>query len=184
MRHWRMRSAVVAVVVGLFAAPAMAGVVVRFDPPSDTVNLGDVFTIDIVADADEPIIGWGLDIDIEFPAFVSIGGPVSIPNPPWVPANAPDGDGLAALASPFAPTNGSVIGNDILLATLTLSADAVGITDINALSTPGDLSEGFPRDGTGFAETTFLPATIEVVPEPAAGLLLVVGGLMMLRRRR
>src|SRR5687768_13698129 len=42
-----------------FARPIM----VRIEPSNTTVNYGDVFTIDIVADipVDSAIVGWGID---------------------------------------------------------------------------------------------------------------------------
>ena len=93
--------------------------------------------------------------------------PPSVAFPPWITTTTADGDGLAGLADPFAPTNGSVSGTGILPATLTFRADAQGTTDLLMSTTPGDLTEGFPLDPTGFATITFEPGQITVIPEPA-----------------
>ena len=104
-----------------------------------------------------------------------------------IAATTADGDGLAGLADPFAPTNGSVSGTGILLATLTFRADAEGMTDLIASTTPGDQTEGFPLDPTGFANVTFEPGQIIIIPEPATVLPLLCalfGGLGGVRARR
>jgi hypothetical protein len=130
--------------------PAWAQVAVRFEPPTQTVNLGEQFTVDIVGDITEPVVGWGLDLTISDEAIVSlVGSPVI--GPAWVPAFTPDADDLAGIAFPD-----SVSGTGVLLATLTLSADAVGQVELTLSTTPGDLTEGFPLEApTQFAAVTF-----------------------------
>lgn len=105
------------------------------------------------------------------------GGP-RVFGPEWVPAFAPDGDGLAGIAFPT-----GVSGNDILLATITFSGDAVGETDLFLSTTPQDLTEGFGLDPTGFAEVSFAPGHVEVIPEPASVSLLVVCCLVVFTRK-
>ena len=154
-------------------------------PSELSVELGEVFNIDIVADIPDAVVAWGLDLTIEDAIVLSpVGDPVI--GPLWIAGYAPDGDGLAGLTYPS-----SVVGNDILLATITFSADAVGETDLLLsddnppphLSPPNDLTEGFGLDPTGFAEVTYQPGHVEVVPEPATLILLAFGGLLAFRKR-
>ncbi|MEE9294619.1 MAG: PEP-CTERM sorting domain-containing protein [Phycisphaerae bacterium] len=77
---------------------------------------------------------------------------------------------MAALAFPD-----SIAGDDILLATITLSADALGETDLLLSTTAGDLTEGFPLDPTGFAGITFEPGHVTVIPAPGTVLLGMIG---------
>lgn len=160
------------------------GVFVRFNPPMQTVNIGDVFTVDMLADITAPVVAWGLDVTLSLPAIASTFAAPMVGSPTWLAAGTMDGDSLAGLADPFAPTNGSVSGTGILLAKLTFQANALGTTDLLASITPGDLSEGFPLDPTGFATITFQPGQINVVPEPATLLPLLCAGLMLARSRR
>jgi len=162
-----------------FTGQAWAAVIVRFEPSDKTVNLNNepTFTMDIVADIPDPVVGWGLDLTIDNPTIVSqVGSPAA--GPLWSSAYAPDGDELAALAFPD-----SVSGTDILLATITFSANTQGETDLHLSITQGDSSEGFPLDPTGFAEVTFEYAHITVTPEPATLSLLALSGLAVVRRR-
>jgi len=155
------------------ASTARAGftdVSVRIEPPVQTVPLGANFTIDIVADITPPVVGWGLDLTRDnLPVASQVGLPAI--NFPWVAANAADGDSLCALAFPFAPVNGSISGDSILLATLTFHADSIGQTFLTPSATPGDLTEGFPLDPFGFASAGYTPGLVIVTPEPACGLI-------------
>ncbi len=160
------------VVVGLvtlvcLGGPARGGLIVRFDTPERTIGLGDVFTIDILADVGDPLVGWGVDLSFD-PAILSRVDSPAI-GPRWFPASAPDGDGLAGLAFPD-----SVSGAGVLLASVTFSGVTLGETDLTLSRTPGDLTEGFALDPVGFAEPVFESAHVFVVPEPCAGLLGVI----------
>lgn len=162
----------------LLASPALADTVYAgFEPSPKVVNLGDTFTIDIVADMTSDIVGWGLDASLSNPAIANFTGTDPVIGPMWDPAFAPDGDGLAGLAFPA-----GVSGNDILLATIELTALAVGVTDITLSITPGDLTEGFALYPTGFDEAVFTAGRIEVIPEPAALALLGLAVLALRRR--
>ena len=183
-RYW----VTIGLTLAALSSPAPAGtcpvdVCVRFDPPVTVANPSDVFTIDIVADINTPIVGWGMDLTIVTPTVASLtGGPV-IPFP-WLAAFAPDGDQLAGLASPFDPVFGAVSGTDIILATLTFTADAPLETDLLLSITAGDATEGFALDPTGFAVVQFETGKI-IVPEPAGLILLAccLPACLLLRRR-
>lgn len=166
-----------ALLIGLLASPALAGIVVSFNPAVQTVDIAmGTTTVDIIADIPEAdaIIGWGLDLGLT-------GTSVSVVPPPVIgplfdPAFAPDGDELAGLV----PPPGEVFGFNVLLATITLSLDNLGSTYLDASVTPGDLTEGF-MTLMGFADVDFVPGYVHVTPEPASLLLL---GLVGLLRRR
>jgi len=155
-------------------------VCVRFAPSSVTVADSFMFTIDIVADINTPILGWGLDISISNPTAVNGLLAQSI-GPNWFAVNTPDGDGLAGLAFP-----NPVSGSNVLLATLTFSTDQPGVSTLDLSVTPGDASEGFPLAPSGFGTFALESAEINVVfvPEPATSLLLVGAAVASLRARR
>lgn len=166
----------------MLPAPAALGslvVDVRIEPPIQSITVGDIFSVDIVADIPEPVVGFGLDFSFVDGTILSQFGPPVIAAPPWTPASASDGDGLAAVAFP-----NSVSGNNILLATITLSADIAGATDLLLSVTPGDLAEGFPLDPIGFAPVTFQAGHVLVIPEPSVLSLLAFAATMLLHRRR
>lgn len=166
------------------AAQAEASLVnIRIMPAVQVVPLGSPVNVTIVADIEAPVVGWGLDVSASTPGIISQSSPPVI-GASWLSTFAPDGDGLAGIASPFAPTNGSVSGNGVLLATMSFTADAVGNTSLVPGVTAGDLNEGFALDPTGFADLVFHSASITVVPEPASLSLVLVGATGTIRRRR
>lgn len=151
------------------ASPA-AAVTVRFEPGVTNVAAGQVFTIDLVADLDEPVLGFGLDVSFDA-TRIGLLAPPAIGGA-WTPVFAPDGDGLAGLG----PVAG-VTGDAVLLATLSFQAIGLGTTPLTAGVTADDLAEGFPLVGGGFADVAFLAGQVEVrsIPEPAPALLLGLG---------
>lgn len=157
---------------------ASGDISVRFEAPDVTVGLGDVFTMDIVADIDEPVLGWGLDLTIDNPSIVSTVGLPVIDSAWFAAPFNPDGDGLAALAFPD-----SIVGTN-LLATVTFSADMLGETDLFLSADVADLTEGFPLDNEGFGSLTFQLGHVSVVPVPAAVMLGIVGLAMIAATRR
>lgn len=168
-------------VAALLAAPSLchAGITVYFDPDDVTVGVGDTFDIDILADIQEPVTGWGIDLEIVDDTIANLIQPPDI-GPLWFAAFAPDGDDLAALAFPNA-----ISGNGILLATLTFEALEIGETDLLLSHTGGDNTEGFALTTVGqFGDVTYMPGHIEVVPGPGGLALIAVGFIMPGRRRR
>jgi hypothetical protein len=166
-----------ALLVGLLASPALAGIVVSFDPPTQPWGAGGNASVNIVADIPEAdaILGWGLDLGLSGNPASVVGSPTI--GPLFDPAFAPDGDELAALV----PPPGAVFGTGVLLATLSLhtpTPDPYGITYLDASYTLGDLTEGFITEN-GFADVSFVQGSI--TPEPASLALL---GLLVLMRRR
>lgn len=161
-----------------WASTAHAVVLVYFEPASLQVEPGSVFSIQMLADIPQPVVGWGLDMSLTGP-HVSIGDPPAI-GPAWLAGSAPDGDGLLGVAFP-----GSVAGDSVLLATLYFEAISPGEVSLAASATTGDLNEGFALDPSGFDDFTADPATITVLPEPASlGIGLVIAFLIHQRRKR
>jgi len=157
---------------------ALAGIVVRLEPTTMFVDIGSAFDVAIVADIPNPVIAWGVDLAIADGVILSHIGEPTI-GPSWIATNAADSDGLAAVAFP----NG-VSGTSVLLATVSFTANAVGETALLLAVTPGDPTEGFGLDPVGFAEVTFEPGHVTVVPDPTTLSLLACGSLALLLRRR
>ncbi len=147
---------------------------VSLEASSNSVLVGDIFTIDILADIPDPVLGWGLDLNFD-------DGLVSQSAPPlvgaiWLPLlSTMDGDGLAGVAFPF-----QVSGANVLLASLTFEASAAGLATFAAGYTPLDLTEGFPQALPGsFADVSFTNTLVTInsvdIPEPKPLILFGVG---------
>lgn len=156
-------------------------------PPALTV--GDTVTFDILADIAVDTVGWGLDVTFD-PTYLAWSGPPTV-DPLWVQIASGDGDGLVGLAKLTGDddgngTEGSVSGTGIPLASITFQALAVtpAPTTVSLAITPGDATEGFPKDPDGFATTDLGWAQITIVPEPATLLFVAAGGLALYRRTR
>lgn len=105
-----MRKAIL--ILGVLAlAPVMAEpITVGFSPSSSSVLPGESFTVSILADIPEPVLGWGLDVSFDSSVLNLTGVSVGAD---WVPVVGIDGDELSGLAFPF-----PVSGEDIVLAEL------------------------------------------------------------------
>lgn len=160
------------------AQPCATDVCVKVVPSSLNVPVGGTFTLDIRADFNVPIVGWGFDVAFDTPGILSL-DPGAVFGPGWFQGFAPDGDGLAGLAFP----NG-IMGNDLLLLQLSFDADAVGDTNVLISVTAGDVNEGFAKDPSGFASMTLNSGHVTVVPEPATLALFAAAALSSSRRRR
>jgi hypothetical protein len=171
------RVAVCAAVLGLLVSPALAGIVVSFDPPITTLsNPGPAVTVKLVANIPQAdaIFGWGLDLGVSGPSATYVPPPEI--GPLFTAVYAPDGDELAGLV----PPPDSVFGAAVVLATLHFNTVGYGTTMLNASYTLNDLTEGFVGEGGFVTDVTFQAGQI-VVPEPAA--LALLGLLAVIRRR-
>ena len=130
---------------------AKADISVWLEPSSYVVGLGDIFTVDILADIPiaDGIVGFGMDATFDAlilghdPVFdVSIGSSFD-------PAATLDGDALAGTLPFGFPPPPPVSGDDVLLATMTFEALSLGTTSIDGGITVGDPLEGFALPGGG-----------------------------------
>jgi hypothetical protein len=178
------RIAMLIILACLVPANSWAALItVSFEPSSSTVAVGDIFTVDIIADIPDPVLGWGLDAAFDDTIIIPVGAPAI--GASWTSGFAPDGDGLVG----FAPLGAPVSGNEIPLATLEFQATTVGFSDLLASVTIDDLTEGFPlappASPGSFADVTFLSGSVSVVPLPGTILLLGAGlvGLVGTRKK-
>ena len=162
----------------LAAVPASADIMVYMEPADAIVNVGETTTIDIKANFSDSITGWGLDLAISEPVYTSWID--TILGASWdAPGGSLDGDWLVGLRFPS-----GLSGDGIVLATLTFEGLAEGVTSLTLSSGPEE-DEGFGLEFGGFdTNVTFTPATLTVVPEPAALVLLTLGAVTVIRRRR
>ena len=180
MRRW-LTPTLAGALAGLgLAAPAWALVTVSLSTPETTVTVGSTLDVTVMANLSDPIVGFGFDLVFD-DTLLSTDGPPVI-GLDWVAVPAVDGDGLAGAAFPDGLTG------DVLLAVITLQANAVGMSEVAFETTPGDLTEGFAFDplfSSGF--DTIAPVSslfIQIVPEPASGLLVVLGLIGLAIRSR
>ena len=169
--------AVMTLGASMSADPAAALSSVRVETSNASPVIGSTFEVQIIADFSDPILGFGLDLDFDASALSVVSLPII--GPDWFGVASADGDGLAGLAGGI-----GVVGTDVLLATLILSADAVGLTLLDLSITVADLTEGFALIPTGFDTVEFTGTQIEVTPEPSTSLLLSFGLLALAQRGR
>ncbi|OAD21904.1 hemolysin-type calcium-binding region protein [Candidatus Thiomargarita nelsonii] len=129
-----------------------AAVNVSLNTAQNTVNVGDTFTVELLATIPDPVLGWGIDVGFDDTQLELVGGPIVVE--PWAQGQSPDGDDLTGLAFPD-----PVSGANVILALFSFKAIAVGEVTLEPSVTPGDLTEGFalanqPLPGV-FADVTF-----------------------------
>lgn len=145
---------------------------------SDPVLVGATRVIEIRADFDTPIIGWGLDLISDAPGVASVVPAIPTLGSAWSGATTSDGDGLAGLAFPT-----PVVGTSVLLAQVTIRANAIGTARFRLSATPGDLTEGFATI-SGFEQVDFGAPLEFIVPAPGGWMAGSLFGATWLRRRR
>jgi len=186
MQRHHLVTCFITLLVGLFilgiTSSALAHTHVYFNPGSDTVVIGDSFSIDILANITNPILGFGLDLTFSDNSILTFDGySVGTGFFQTPPDLDPEID-LGALAMPS-----SISGAGVLLACLDFTAAACGDTDLLLSATFGDFTEGFPLDPFGFDTWTYDSGNISVsvVPEPSTLLLALFGliGLVAVRKK-
>lgn len=169
---------------------ADAGLVINvgFNAQQTTVNVGQQFVIDIVADLPLDIVGWGMQFSIQNPAVLELQGPPLVALP-WNPTTLIENNGswqFGGLAFPD-----PVTGNGTLLASLVFKATALGETDLILTIDGNDPTQGFVAGPNGppghFGSYQLNLGHVTVVPGPGALALLGVllpGGVHAGRRAR
>ncbi|MHC4947472.1 MAG: hypothetical protein ACYTG1_04330 [Planctomycetota bacterium] len=164
-------------------------IIVSLSPSEAVVEVSDTFTVDVIASIakEQAIVTWGMDVHWD--------GTVLAHDPSldvdlgrrWWTAPTLDGDGLSGLAVP--PQ--TVSGDSILLATLTFTAVAPGVTPLAASRTDDDPLEVFAQSGGGTVPVQFADSSVTVLqghvaPMPPAALLGAagLGAVALIRRRR
>ena len=182
---WLTRTCTVGFWVMLCVSGAHAAITVTLVPADPTIEVvGQTVEVDLVADIPEstPVVGWGMDLVVENGALgwwllKAVG-------PDFVAVHASDGDELAGLV----PPPDGVWGSQVLLATIELTGTAPGTTALlPGDSNPDDLTEGFmvdPDAGGGYAEVTYVPGVLTVLPEPGSAALLLAAAGLLIRRRK
>lgn len=166
MTSWIRMFAATAVAV-TWPAIATANTIVHFALADPDLGVGASTTLEIRADFDAPVLGFGIDLLLDASVLSVSAAPVI--GPAWTAVFAPDGDGLAGLA----PVSG-VVGTDVLLASVLVTRTGSAGTTVDGGVTADDLTEGFPLLSGGFDTASFVPTAVAPVPEPTPGALAAV----------
>lgn len=169
------------------AGTADAGLVINvgFNAQNTTVQLGQQFVVDIVADLPLDVIGWGMEFRIGDPNVVELQG-IPLAALPWTPTvvtEFPDHWRFGGLAFPD-----PVSGQGVHLASLFFKATALGETDLILTIDGSDPTQGFvagPGGPSGSYPSVQLNlGRVTVVPGPGVGAVLVALGAAAGRGRR
>jgi hypothetical protein len=172
------------------SGPAGAAALVRLVPTEASIGVGDILMLELRADLSNPVSAFGLDVHWDAAAFDYVSP--ALFGAGWVRLSELEGTpaapfpALALLNLGAVAIPGPVLGNDLLLATLSFEAKQAGLHALHLSIDPTDLTEGFalPTPGS-FDPVTLVGTEVTIVPEPAAALLLGAGLLALgaLRRR-
>jgi hypothetical protein len=139
---------------------AKADIILSFDTSASDVTVGDTLTVDLLATTQVPgdaFAGWGLDLNYDTSLLsldsFSIGSS-------FTALTSSDGDDFAGsyldIFDPFA----AISGTNIVLASFTFTAIAIGNTNLLTGSTLTDLGEGFVSGF--FQEVSFANASTNI----------------------
>lgn len=161
-----------------------AAVLLSFSPGTTNVSAGQSFSVDLLADLPDPIVGWGLDLSFNS-AVLSLTGFTL--DSQWTSVLSPDGDNIGGLAFPSA-----IGGNGVRLGTFSFMALANGTSPLETLFDSGDFTEGFLLASGSFDSVAAAVGSVQVgapgptpVPEPSTWHCLALAcGALTLRRGR
>jgi hypothetical protein len=163
----RLRTRIIWATVGLFltlAGPATADMIfIDMVPSQYEMDIDQSFDLTIKANITKELLGFGFDLMYDNQIFAVEN--ISFPDT-MLPLPTRDGDGLAAMG--FSNNRlGELIGNDVILATITFRKLSEGSSAISVDYTRGDPSEGFPEKGGSFATPHVNETQVGApIPEP------------------
>lgn len=145
------------------AGPVQAGMIlVTGSPEKDSVSVNESFSVEITADIEENILGFGVDLVFDSDLLAVSGYEIAVP---FLPLRSRDGDGLAALAYPH-----DVTGRNVPLLTVTFLPLAPGTAEIAVGITGDDPTEGFPEYRVGYwSEFRTVPVVVTIEPPRSGG---------------
>ncbi len=175
-------------VLTIVASAADAGFVINvgFNAPQTTVNVGDLFTVVIVADLPFDVVGWGMQFNVQNPGVINLEDPPLVLLP-WdstpVTQHLDSTWQFGGLAFPNA-----VSGQGVTLAQLTFTATQLGETDLILSIDPSDLTQGFVAGPGGagglFPSVQLNFGHVTVVPGPGVPAMAGALALAVARGRR
>lgn len=166
------------VVLTLAASTAHAALMISFNPSSTEVSVGESFTIDVFANTVDQQTDAFLTFDIGFVLDESV---LNLNNAVVGSSFLQAPNAINYIAG-FPPSPGPIVGSNILLATLTFTATAVGVTSLDlgaaqfASLNPFSFSyQSSAANVSVVANAVSTPATL--------GLVVLAGALLLVRRK-